>query len=125
MNTQTFDSQFSATLLLMSRALRGGYSVKQCFEIISKHAPQPTAGLFASATPSAEGLQALVTEMPSSGLQQMVTIMLRQRETGGNLADMIDQLLLTLYGEPKDMGWASAVDLQDGYDFETHKPRKA
>jgi hypothetical protein len=45
-----------------------------------------------------------------------------QRETGGNLADMLDDLNREFYPELGDDAWAKQLDLDDDYNFNQHYP---
>lgn len=129
METAKFDKQFTSTLAVFSRALRSGYSVIQALEIVSANAPEPTASVFRNVQNKLndgiswlQALQELPTDVPSSYVKKMTTIMERQRETGGNLADMLDDLNREFYGELGDDGWAKSVELNDGYDIDKNYP---
>jgi Flp pilus assembly protein TadB len=92
-----FDSQLGNAVTAMSLLRRAGYSVKQCFEQIAAQAPEPLASIFKSflddlsigqATP--EALDALLKRAPSDHLRAVINTMNEQRQTGGNLAVMLE-----------------------------------
>jgi type II secretion system (T2SS) protein F len=131
METTQFNNQLTSTLALFSRALRSGYSVKQAFEIIAEHAPEPTKSAFKRvAQKIEEGIDAfqafaeLGEELNSSYWNHAVAVMTKQRAEGGNLADRLDEVNRELYKELGDEAWAKSVDLDDGYDFEEYYPLK-
>lgn len=117
MLTQDFDMQFNATLDLFSRALRSGYSVKQVFEIIVEHAPEPTKSAFQrvlsqfnAGTSLPDAINQMGDSLQSAYLKSVIATMNRQRETGGNLADMLDSLNNDFYPEATGENWASEVN---------------
>lgn len=97
MDTVTFDRQLGNTVKSMTTLLRAGYSVMQAITMIADQSPEPTASAFKRFTsevqagkPSGEALTDLKNRVASEHLAQVVDTMLRQRETGGNLADFLD-----------------------------------
>jgi len=131
METTQFNNQLTSTLALFSRALRDGYNVKQAFEIIVEHAPEPTKSAFQNLLKKIEGganwFQAfgeLGDEVNSDYWNQLVEIMKKQLDEGGNLAERLDNANREFYKELGDEAWAKSVDLEDGYDMEEHYPLK-
>lgn len=131
METTQFNSQLTSTLAVFSRALRDGYSVKQAFDIIAEHAPEPTKSAFKKLVKKIEedidvfqAFGELGKELNSNYWDHAVEIMQKQREEGGNLADRLDEVNRELYKELGDEAWAKSVDLDDGYDMEEHYPLK-
>jgi Flp pilus assembly protein TadB len=129
MNTTQFNHQFTSTLALFTRALRGGYNVKQAFELIVQHAPEPTKSTFQRMLDEVNGgknwLEAFtqVSSSISSPYFTHVTAEMKQQlAEGGNLADRIDAVNRDIFKEVGDTGWAKLVDLGDGYDVQAQYP---
>ncbi|MCB9449876.1 MAG: type II secretion system F family protein [Anaerolineaceae bacterium] len=120
-DTTLFNNQLASTLDFWSRLLRGGYSVKQILELAAKHAPEPTAGLIRETLAEAEesgSLIGAIARMPerldSPYLQQVVQLIMHQREIDGNLADMLDDLNNGMRPEISGDDWAGDYDYNDG-----------
>ncbi|MBZ0282347.1 MAG: type II secretion system F family protein [Anaerolineae bacterium] len=103
MDTIDFDRQLGYTVKSMTILLRAGYSVMQAITMIADQSPEPTASALKRFTaeveagkPSDDALTDLKTRMPSEHLAQVVDTMLHQRETGGNLADFLDPVAVTI-----------------------------
>lgn len=131
METTQFNHQLTSTLALFSRALRDGYNVKQAFEIIAEHAPEPTKSTFKALLNKVESganwFQAfgeIGTELNSNYWNQLVEVMKKQLDEGGNLADRLDNANREFYKELGDEAWAKQVELDDGYDMDEHYPLK-
>jgi hypothetical protein len=125
----SFNNQLTSTLALFSRALRAGYNVKQCFEIIVKHAPEPTKSRFKamlerveSGKTWLEAVELAYEDTNSPYGQRLLQIFKTQLEEGGNLADKLDEYNREIYPELGDEAWAKKVDLEDGYNVEEHYP---
>jgi tight adherence protein B len=100
---QEFEQHLPAMLNSWSHKLREGYSVHQCFNLISNEAPQPIAGEIRYLM---EEIQAgvswetaskrLLERVPSDDLKLVITAANAQRERGGNLADVLDWMNLII-----------------------------
>jgi Flp pilus assembly protein TadB len=95
----TFNRQFGSVTKIINVMLRSGYSVVQIMEALAERAPEPTASVFKRAVEqirggknSAQALEDLKGSVQSESLHKVIDIMLRQRQQGGNLADMLDGL---------------------------------
>jgi hypothetical protein len=130
MQTAEFNNQYTSTLALFSRALRGGYNVLQCLELIVKHAPEPTKSAFQkvlSRFQAGDGMAAFDTlkdEAQSPYVERMIGILDEQMQNGGNLADKLDSFNQEIFPELGDAGWAKQVDLGDDYDVDASYPLK-
>ena len=129
MNTTEFNNQYTSTLALFSRALRDGYNVKQCLEIIVQHAPEPTKSAFQKVLTRVEAgdkwldaFAAMKTDIKSPHVERMTGIFKEQMENGGNLADKLDTFNREIYPELGDAGWAKQVDLDDDYNVDENYP---
>ncbi|MDT3708256.1 MAG: type II secretion system F family protein [Thiobacillus sp.] len=95
----TIESQLPDALELMSRALRAGHSFPSSLEMVATEAPNPIAGEFKVTfdevnygIPMQDALMNMTTRIASSDLRYFVVAVLIQRETGGNLAELLDNL---------------------------------
>ncbi len=83
---------------LMSRALRAGHSLTAAIEIVGEECPGPVRTEFREVyrqqtfgLPARDALVQLARRMPMPELGFVVTAMLLQRETGGNLVEVLDR----------------------------------
>lgn len=106
-----FEAQLPDALDLMCRALRSGHALPQSLKMIGDEMSDPIAGEFRIAFDEVnygfsmqEALMNLATRIPSTDLRYMVIAVLIQRETGGNLAELLGNISalirarLKLYG---------------------------
>ncbi len=96
-------ARFEATLPdaidLMARSLRAGHSVSGAIEIVADRCPEPLKGEFAQVCRQQrlgvmfrESLLDLSARVPSHDLRFLVTGMLVQRESGGDLTQILDSI---------------------------------
>lgn len=97
--TETLNRQLGDMITMLSVGLRAGYSVRQCFQALVDEAPEPAASAARrfleeiQKSGSYEGaLKAWKQALPSPSLARLADLMDQQRQTGGNLADMLDPL---------------------------------
>jgi tight adherence protein B len=83
---------------LMARALRAGHSMASSIEVIAEQSPEPLASEFATCfqqqkfgIPYRDALLAMGERVPSDDLQFFITAVLVQKETGGDLTDILDR----------------------------------
>jgi tight adherence protein B len=83
---------------LMARSLRAGHSMNSSIELIAEQSPEPLASEFVQVYKQQRlGLQfrdALLqmgTRIPSRDLQFLITAILVQKETGGDLTEILDR----------------------------------
>lgn len=100
---QKFNDQLSDMLNLMVNGLRAGYSTMQALEAISKELPPPICDEFRRVVqemqigiPMETALQNLLRRIPSEDLDFMITAINVQREVGGNLAEILDNISFTI-----------------------------
>lgn len=93
-----FNQVLPEALDLITRALRAGHSVNAAIEIVGQEAAEPVRTEFREVhrqqnfgVPHREALLELASRVPSPDLQFVVTAMLVQKETGGNLVDTLDR----------------------------------
>jgi tight adherence protein B len=95
----TIEGQLPDALELMSRALRAGHAFPSSLEMVATEGPSPIAGEFRITfdevnygIPMQDALMNMTTRIASSDLRYFVVAVLIQRETGGNLAELLDNL---------------------------------
>lgn len=83
---------------LMSRCLRSGQGLGSTLEVVATEIPEPLGTEFQRASdeqnfglPFRESLLNLVLRVPVTDLQFLVTAMLVQKETGGDLVEILDK----------------------------------
>lgn len=93
-----FEQTLPDAIDLMSRALRAGHSVSAAIEMVSQEVADPTGSEFRKTfeqqnfgLPFREALEDLARRIPLPDLQFLVTAILVQKETGGNLAEILDK----------------------------------
>lgn len=98
-----FDQQISDSLGIMANALRAGFSFMQTLELVSREMPNPIAKEFARTfremnlgAPMEEALVNLTKRVASDDLDLVVTAVLIQRQVGGNLAEILDNISFTI-----------------------------
>ena len=89
-----FEEQLPEALDVMTRALRGGYPFNETLKLVATVMDKPIASEFRIVFEEVNfgidlqwALRNLVKRMPSMSLMAIVTTILVQRETGGNLAE--------------------------------------
>lgn len=93
-----FEALLPEAIDLMSRALRAGHGIVAAVEMISQEVPEPVASEFRRVfeeqnfgLPLREAMLNLATRVPLPDVQFLVTAILVQKETGGNLAEVLDK----------------------------------
>ncbi len=98
-----FDEQLSDALVIFSNSLKAGYSYLQAVGSIAKEMPDPISKEFARVlkemsfgVDQSQSLNNLLERVESDDLQLMVTAVNIQRDTGGNLAEILDSISKTI-----------------------------
>lgn len=98
-----FTGQLNDSLSIMSNSLRAGFSFMQALDLVSKEMPNPISKEFARTfreinygTSTEEALQNLVKRVDSDDIDLLVTAVLIQRQVGGNLAEVLDNISYTI-----------------------------
>jgi len=96
---RAFEKNFPEAIDLLGRAVRAGHSFTTGLEMIATELPEPVAGEFRTmfdeqnfGLPLRDALLNLTERMPILDVQFFVTALLIQKETGGNLAETLDNL---------------------------------
>ncbi len=94
-----FEEHFPEALDLLGRAVRAGHAFTTGLEMISKETPEPIAGEFRITfdeqnfgLPLRDALLNMAERVPLIDVRFFVTALLIQKETGGNLAEILDGL---------------------------------
>ncbi len=94
-----FSELFPDALDLLARAVRAGHAFTTALELIAKELPEPVAGEFKMiydqqnlGLPMREALQNFSERIPLSDVRIFVTALHIQRDSGGNLAEILDNL---------------------------------
>lgn len=94
-----FDEQLPDALDLMGRALRAGHAFPTALKMVADEASEPLASEFAVVFDEVnfgiamqDALMNLATRVPSTDLRYFVIAVLIQRETGGNLSELLSNI---------------------------------
>ncbi len=94
-----FERQLAESLVLMANALRAGSSLLQAFETVARESPYPIAEEFqrvsqeiAVGVPVEEAMQNLTQRVPTMDVKILVTALVVQRQIGGALSEILDNL---------------------------------
>jgi len=98
-----FSRHLPEAIDLMGRALRAGHSLTAAIEIVGEECPEPVRTEFREVyrqqnfgLPARDALLQLAERMPLPELGFVVTAMLLQRETGGNLVEVLDRTTVVI-----------------------------
>jgi tight adherence protein B len=94
-----FEEQFPEAVDLIARTLRAGHALTTGLKMAADELPQPVAAEFKLlydqqnyGLPLTDGLHALAKRVPLIDARFFVTAVLTQRDAGGNLAEVLDNL---------------------------------
>ena len=94
-----FEEQFPEALDLLSRALRAGHAFTTAMAMVAEEGPDPIGPEFRKSfdeqnfgLPLKDVLNAMTKRVPLLDVRFFATAVLIQRETGGNLAEILDNL---------------------------------
>lgn len=96
---RTFEEQFPEGIDLVTRALRAGHAFSSALAMVADEGPQPVAGEFKKlydeqnfGMPLPDAMRAFAARIPVIDAKFFVTAVLTQRESGGNLSEVLDNL---------------------------------
>ncbi|MGH8718554.1 MAG: type II secretion system F family protein [Burkholderiales bacterium] len=105
------EEQLPEALDLMSRALRAGHAFPSALQMAGTEIPEPMAGEFRMVFDEInfgisvkDALLNLATRVPSADLRYFVIAVIIQRETGGNLAELLDNISALIRARFKLLG---------------------
>jgi tight adherence protein B len=94
-----FEGQFPEALELMTRALRSGHSITFAFQLVGEEMPSPIGLEFTQVSEEIKlgqelrvALSNLAYRINVGDLPYFITAVMIQRETGGNLAELLENL---------------------------------
>ena len=94
-----FAAQLPEALELIARALRAGHSLASGFSLVANEMSEPIGGEFSRTfeeqnlgKPLEEALNDLVKRVPNLDLKFFATAIILQRQTGGDLAEILDKI---------------------------------
>ncbi|MBU1223243.1 MAG: type II secretion system F family protein [Gammaproteobacteria bacterium] len=107
----TIEAQLPDALDLMGRAMRAGHAFAGSLKMVGDEMPEPIASEFRLTfdeinygIPLQDALTNLATRVPSTDLRYFVIAVLIQRETGGNLAELLDNISALIRARLKLLG---------------------
>jgi tight adherence protein B len=96
---QKFEEKFPEAIDTLARAVRAGHAFTTALEMIANEVSEPVAGEFRQlyeeqkfGLPVRDALINLADRVPLVDVKFFVTAVMLQRETGGNLAEILDNL---------------------------------
>ena len=96
---EKFEELFPEAIDTLARAVRAGHAFTTALEMISNETSEPLAGEFRKlyeeqkfGMPVRDALMNLTERVPLVDIKFFVTAVMLQRETGGNLAEILDNL---------------------------------
>jgi tight adherence protein B len=98
-----FNAVLAESIDMLARALRAGHSVVGGMEMLAENAQEPAASEFREifkqqnlGLPMRDALMQLLDRVPSADLRVLVTAILVQKDTGGNLAEILDRTVFVI-----------------------------
>jgi tight adherence protein B len=94
----SFNAVLPEAIDMLARALRAGHSVVGALEMLAENAQEPAASEFGEVFKQLnlglsirDALLQLLDRVPSADLRVLVTAIMVQKDTGGNLVDILDR----------------------------------
>lgn len=94
-----FALQLPDALELVARALRSGHSLSSGLHVVVEEMPDPVSQEFSCVyeeqnlgVPLEQALKSMLTRMPNLDLKFFVTAVVIQRQSGGNLSEILDKI---------------------------------
>ena len=98
-----FNAVLAESIDMLARALRAGHSVAGAIGMLGENAQEPAATEFGEifkqmnlGLPMRDALLQLLDRVPSSDLRVLITAILVQKDTGGNLAEILDRTVFVI-----------------------------
>ena len=113
---KTFGAQLPESLELVARALRAGHSLAAGLHVVAEEMPVPIADEFNRVyeeqnlgIPIDDALRSMCERVPNLDLRFFVTSVCIQRQTGGDLAEILDKIGYVIRERFKIMGMVKAL----------------
>jgi tight adherence protein B len=98
-----FNNGLAEAIDMMSRALRAGHSMTASINVVAEQAAEPVRSEFSEVfkqqnfgLPIREAMGQMLERVPSQDLRVLVTAILVQKETGGNLVEILERTAHTI-----------------------------
>jgi tight adherence protein B len=98
-----FNAALPEAIDILARALRAGHSVVGALEMLAENAQEPASQEFEEVfkqlnlgLPMRNALMQLLERVPSSDLRVLVTAIMVQKDTGGNLVEILDRTVFVI-----------------------------
>jgi tight adherence protein B len=116
---QRFEKQLPEALDLIGRALRAGHAFSSALQMAGNELPDPIGEEFRQTfdeinfgVPTQTALENLVSRVPSTDLGFFAIAVLVQRETGGNLSEVLDNISAIIRDRLKLFGKVRALSAE-------------
>jgi tight adherence protein B len=116
---RTLDTQLASGLELITRSMRSGHSLVAGFQMVGEELPDPIGTEFAVVAEEVrlglelrDALGNLMRRVDNENLPYLTTAVLIQRQTGGNLAELLDRLSTLLRERIQFRGRVRAMTAQ-------------
>jgi len=116
---RAFDAQLSSGLELVTRSMRSGHSLVAGFQMVSEELADPIGTEFGIVAEEVrlglelrDALGNLMRRIDNDNLPYLTTAVLIQRQTGGNLAELLDRLSALLRERTQFTGRVRALTAQ-------------
>lgn len=116
MRLKKFASQLSDAMELVARALRAGHSLAAGMHVVAEEMPPPVSKEFGRVyeeqnlgIPLEEALKGMCDRVPNLDLKFFVTSVAIQRQTGGDLAEILDRIGYVIRERFKILGQVKAL----------------
>lgn len=113
---KSFAKQLPDALELIGRALRSGHSLNSGLHVVVSEMPNPISHEFSLAyeqqnlgIPIEQALKSMLKRMPNLDLKFFVTAVAIQRQTGGDLAEILDKIGYVIRERFKILGTVQAL----------------
>lgn len=111
-----FAMQLPDAMALIARALRSGHSLASALNVILEEMPAPIATEFGMAyeeqnlgVPIDKALRSMLKRMPNLDLKFFVTAVAIQKQSGGDLAEILDKIAYVIRERFKILGTVAAL----------------
>lgn len=119
---ETLEDQLANALLIISGALKAGRSLEQGFSLVERGMPAPISDEFRTVrteqelgVPFEESLKNFMKRTPSKDYKLFLTATLFQRETGGNLIALYEQIVFAVSARRRLKGRLDNMTIQGRY----------
>lgn len=114
-----FNEQLGDALVIFSNSLKAGYSYLQAVNSVAKEMPDPISKEFGRVLKEmsfgldqTQSLNNLLKRVESEDLKLMVTAIIIQKETGGNLSEILDNIAETIRDRVRLQGEVKTLTAQ-------------